>query len=333
MNKDHNPQLTSAEMAGVWGQYVNDTAARSVLAHFLMTVEDSQIRTVLELAFSSCKNHIEILQNLFEQENFPTPIGFSKKDVNLEAPRLFSDLFFLSYLKNMSILGMAASTLAIGLGARSDIVSFHKSVLADAVKLHKATKEVMMDKGVYVRPPYISTPDEVDFVSKQNFLGKLWGNQRPLTTIEMSHLFLNTESNVVGKQLMIAFAQVAKRKKVKEFLIRGKQIAEKHVNIFSQILLGDHSPAAMSWDYAVTDSTIPTFSDKLIMYHVTAMIAAGVGNYGTSIAISPRKDIGLKYSRLLMEISLYAEDGANIMIDHGWLEKPPHAPDRNQLVR
>ncbi|WLD94682.1 DUF3231 family protein [Alkalihalobacillus sp. AL-G] len=333
MDRDHDAQLTSAEMAGLWGQYINDTAARSVLAHFLMTVEDSQVRLVLELAFSSCKNHIEFLQGFFEQATFPIPVGFSKKDVNLQAPRLFSDLFYLSYLKNMSILGMTASTLAIGLAARSDVVSFHKKVLADAVKLHKAAKEVMMEKGVYVRPPYISTPDEVDFATKQSFLGKLWGDQRPLTTVEMTHLFLNIETNVVGKQMMVAFTQVAKRKKVKEFLVRGKEIAEKHVNIFSQIQLDDDIPATMSWDTAVTDSTVPTFSDKLIMFHVTAMIAAGIGNYGTAISVSPRKDIGIKYSRLLMEISLYAEDGANIMIDHGWLEKPPHAPDRNQLVK
>ncbi|WP_408009871.1 DUF3231 family protein [Pseudalkalibacillus sp. A8] len=331
-NGNHNTPLTSAEMAGLWGQYMNDSAARCVLAHFLMTVEDSQIRPVLEFAFSASKDHIEFLKELFEQETFPIPVGFSKKDVNLEAPRLFSDLFYLSYLKNMSILGMTASTLAIGLGARSDIVAFHKNVLSDAVKLHKMAKELMIEKGIYIRPPYISPQDKIDFVSNQDFLGKYIGDQRPLTTVEMSHLYLNIETNAVGKEMMVAFAQVAKQKKVKKYLLRGKEIAEKHVNVFSRILIDDDLPAAMNWDSSVTVSTVPTFSDKLIMFHVTAMNASGVGNYGTAIAVSPRKDIAFKYSRLLMEISLYAEDGANIMIDQGWLEKPPHTPDRNQLV-
>ena len=62
------------------------------------------------------------------------------------------------------------------------------------------------------------------------------------------------------------------------------------------------------------------------------MIAAGVGNYGMAMAASPRRDLGMRYASLIPEISLYAEDGANIMINHGWLEEPPQADDRDQLI-
>ena len=36
---------------------------------------------------------------------------------------------------------------------------------------------------------------------------------------------------------------------------------------------------------------------------------------------------------LIPEVSLYAEDGANIMIKHGWMEEPPQADDRNELIQ
>lgn len=330
---NHDTRLTSAEMAGLWGQYTNDTAAICVLSYFLANVKDEQTRSVLELALSSSEEHIEYLKELFEQEGFPTPIGFTKQDVQIDARPLFYDVFYLQYLKFMSILGMSASSLAVGLAARSDIVTFHKKVLSESVHLQKVVKGVLLDKGLYIRHPYISTPTEVDFVTKQSFLGSVFGGERPLTAVEISHLRLNIETNVIGKEMMIAFAQVAKRKEVKNYLIRGKQISNKHISIFSNILLDNDIPAAMTWDSTAAESTDRTFSDKLMMFHVTAMAAAGVGNYGTAIAASPRKDIGLKYSRLLMEIALYAEDGANIMIDHGWLEKPPQSPDRNQLAR
>ncbi|MEH7390053.1 DUF3231 family protein [Bacillus sp. JJ1503] len=39
-----------------------------------------------------------------------------------------------------------------------------------------------------------------------------------------------------------------------------------------------------------------------------------------ALAASQRKDLGFKYASLIPEISLYAEDGANIMIKHGWME-------------
>ena len=330
---NHDTRITSAEMAGLWGQYMSDSAAICVLTYFLEKVKDEQVRPVLELALRSSQEHVTYLKELFEQERFPTPIGFTKQDVQLDARPLFSDVFYLQYLQFMSVLGMSASTLAIGLASRSDVVAFHKKVLSGAVHLQKLVKKVLLDKGLYIRPPYISTPIDVDFVTKQSFLGSVVGGKRPLTAVEISHLFLNIETNLIGREMMIAFAQVAKRKEVKEYLIRGKQISTKQVTVFSDVLLDNDIPAAMTWDATATDSTDRTFSDKLIMFHVAAMAAAGVGNYGAAIAASPRKDIAIKYSRLFIEIALYAEDGANIMIDHGWLEKPPQIPDRNQLAR
>lgn len=89
----------------------------------------------------------------------------------------------------------------------------------------------------------------------------------------------------------------------------------------------------MSWDWGVIDTTATIFLDKLIMFHVSAMIAAGIGNFGMAMAASPRRDIGLKYASLIPGISLYAEDGANIMIKQGCLEEPPQADNREQLIK
>lgn len=89
----------------------------------------------------------------------------------------------------------------------------------------------------------------------------------------------------------------------------------------------------MSWDSAVLNTTENIFSDKLMMYNVAAMIAAGIGNFGMSLASSPRRDLGTKYASLIPEVSLYAEDGVNIMIKHGWMEEPPQAEDRDKLIQ
>jgi hypothetical protein len=120
---------------------------------------------------------------------------------------------------------------------------------------------------------------------------------------------------------------------VKEFLKSGMQIAKQHAYIFSQILMMEDLPAPMSWDWAVSDSITPVFSDKLMMFNVSSMIAAGIGNYGMAISTSPRRDIGLQYAALIPEISLYSEAGAKIMIKHGWMEEPPQADDRDGLIK
>lgn len=326
-------RLTSAEMTFLWTQYINDTATICVVSHFLENFEDDEVRPILEYALKGSKENVVFLKEFFKGEKFPVPVGFTEEDVNPAAPRIFSDTYTMMYLRNMSILAMAAAGVAIGLVTRPDVVSFFKNVLSTAVQLQDLTRELMLKQGTYVRPPYISTPDKVDFIKKQQFLSGFFGDIRPLTAHEITMLFNNVQTNAIGKTLIIGFAQTAQKQEVKEFFLRGQQIAQKHIDIFSNILKKENLPAPMSWDTAVTDSTKPVFSDKLMMFHVSAMIAAGIGNYGTSMSGSPRRDLGVKYASLIPEIALFAEDGANIMIKHGWLEEPPQSDDREHLIK
>jgi hypothetical protein len=68
------------------------------------------------------------------------------------------------------------------------------------------------------------------------------------------------------------------------------------------------------------------------MFHTTTLNAAGIAHYGRSLGLSPRHDLGVIYVRLTAEVSQFAEDGSNIMIENRWLEQPPQAIDRDQLA-
>lgn len=68
-------------------------------------------------------------------------------------------------------------------------------------------------------------------------------------------------------------------------------------------------------------------------FHTTMLIDSGIGNYGLSTAASPRRDLGVDYARFIIEVAQVAEDGANLMIDNGWLEQPPPSPDREDLEK
>lgn len=333
MEDKSNIRLTAAEMSSLWTQFINDTLAVCVNTYFLDKVEDHEVRPIIEGTLNTAKNNLSILSAIFIKEKFPIPIGFTDQDVHPQAPRLFSDTFVLMYLRQMSILAIAASSAALGLATRTDVVNLHKRVLNEGIELQDKTRELMLKQGTYVRPPYISTPDKVDFVEKQQFLAGFFGKRRAITSVEATHLFLNVQTNAVGKALITGFAQTAKTDDVKQYLLRGKKLSQKYIDLFTNLLIKEDLPAPMSWDSAVTDSTISVFSDKLIMFHITAMIAAGIGNFGMALAASPRRDIGLKYASLIPEISLYAEDGANIMIKHGWMEEPPQADDRDYLAK
>lgn len=327
-------RLTSAEMAALWTQYLNDTAVTCLLTHFLERVEDEEVQPIIEFTLSNLNKNISSMEQIFEKEGFPIPVGFTKEDVVPDAPRLFSDSFVLMYLRNLSILGMSTSAVSLGLMTRQDVVGFFKDNLSDMTELQDLTRELMLKQGTYIRPPFISVPDNVDFVEKQKFLAGFFTiDKRPLTAIEISHLFMNVQTNAIGKTLITGFAQVAKDKEVKQYLLRGKKMARDHLTTFSNFLFKDDLTAPMIWDTSVSDSTKTVFSDKLIMFHITGMIAVGIGNYGAAMAASPRRDTGAKYASMIPEVVHYAEDGANILIKNGWMEEPPMNDDRDQLVK
>ncbi|MEN6328205.1 MAG: DUF3231 family protein, partial [Syntrophomonas sp.] len=100
---------------------------------------------------------------------------------------------------------------------------------------------------------------------------------------------------------------------------------------FSSALQKENIPVPMYSGELVTDSTIPPFSDRLMMEHVVILGSIGVGNYATSVASSLRHDLSVDYTRLITEAANYGEDGINIMIENGWFEEPLRTIDRREL--
>lgn len=74
------------------------------------------------------------------------------------------------------------------------------------------------------------------------------------------------------------------------------------------------------------------FSDKLMMFHINAVMATTLADYGIALASSMRKDLGLLYASIVAEMALHIADGAKIMIKNGWMEKPPQASNRDELA-
>ncbi len=333
MESNHNAKLTSSELSLLWGHYQNDTLGICTISYLLKIVEDPEIKAILDYGLTLEKDHIKIIKETFTSEKIPIPIGFSEQDVNVNAPRLFSDIFILHYLANMGAIGLNNYSIALPNSSRKDIRDFYTACLNSSAELYNRSSDLLLKKGVMIRPPYIPYPEQVEFIQKQHFLSGWLGKTRQLTAIEISYLFFNLQRNVLGTALLTGFSQVTKSKEIREYLVRGAEISKHHSSVFVNFLNKDNLTAPVTWDSEPTISTISPFSDKLIMFHVAALSTSGIGYYGASLGMSPRRDIAAAYTRLIAEVGLHAEDGMNILINNGWLEKPPSSPDRSSLAR
>ena len=211
--------------------------------------------------------------------------------------------------------------------------SFFSKCLTATIELHNEATQLLLEKGLSLRHPSIPYPQKLEFVQKQSFVLEGLGRRGALTGTEVTQLHFNIQTNQLGTSIATAFSQVSESNKVRNYLLRGRDIAMKHIKVFSDYLENSSLPIPMSFDQEVADSTESPFSDKLMMFHFSLMIYAGVGNYGVSISESQRSDLVVDFSRLTAEILKFAEDGVNILIANKWLEQPPLAANRKDLVK
>jgi hypothetical protein len=235
-------------------------------------------------------------------------------------------------LKYVGKAGMSLYGIAVPLMVRPDVRDFFSSCLVSTVKLLNDVNDLLAAKGFLIKPPYIPVPKNIEFVKKQGYLNGFFGDVRPLNGLEITHLYDNVQNSTISSALLTGFSQAAKLDQVRNYFIRGKEIASKQVEVFSKLLHKDDLPAHPYLDHLVTDSTSSPFSDKLMLFHKLDMFAMRIRTYGNAMSFSARHDLAAAFGRFMIVVGNYVEDGANIMIDLGWLEEPPQAADRDELA-
>jgi hypothetical protein len=280
------------------------------------------------------KNHVQEITEFMIKENYPIPHGFTEKDdVNINAPRLFQDPLYLNYIYIMTLQGLTGYSLSVSTSIRSDLRKYYITCMTETMKLFDKTIDVMLTKGLYTRPPIISPPDSIDFVKHQSFLTGWLGERRPLNVLEIGDITFNMLKMQLHAALKLGFIQVAQSKEVRQYLTRGLDIANKQIKIFESVFQEEKLNSPISWQSMITNSTSMTFSDKYIMYQIQLSTQLSIAYYGSAMSVNSRRDIGSHYIRLILELLLFAEDGANLMIKNGWLEQPPTASDRESLAK
>ncbi|GIN62711.1 hypothetical protein J27TS8_27040 [Robertmurraya siralis] len=325
-------QLTTAEISALWLQYVGDSMAICMYKYFLRIVEDNEIKSIIKWSLRLAEKHIINIEEFLKNADFQIPIGFTENDVNLKAPRLFSDQFLLFYSYIMTIHGLTAYSLAITNSQRTDIQNYYFECLESSKDLFQKIIKLAETYPKYSPVPIVPSPNGTEFTSSTGFLSNLIGDKRPLNITEISNLFFNSKKTGFVRTLSLAFSQVAKTEDVRDFMLKNVKLANKDTESFNTILEQDHLPIPEKWDAEITSSTESPFSDKLMMFHAAFLVNTALSYYGASLGASLRTDIILNYKKVFNHAMQAGTICYNIMVKHGWLEKLPEAIDRDFLA-
>jgi hypothetical protein len=328
---NHNNRLTSPEITNLYTQYIQETVSICTGKHVLTIAEDPDIRSVFEFSLGLSENHLDRIREILNKENFPVPEGFTDKDVNLEAPPLFTDSFWLHYLHTMTNLGLSGYSLCFGNSIRQDMQDYYYQCNLDAMDVYKKCVGILLSKELYEKPPYFSIPKKVEYITNLGYMLDVIGKKRPLNSAEAGNIYFNLTKSRLAKAISLGFSQVTKNKDLRKFLETNIPDINKNFGIFSALLQAENLHVPQLLDTHVTNSTVAPFSDKLMAVIIGSLIQAAISYYGTALGASIRVDVighcELAIVGLLKQLTKFG----SVAINNGWLEGLPEANDRAEL--
>ena len=325
--------LTSGELGTLWMSYQIKSLMSEIIRVFSEKTQDKKAKKILDYHVKENEKLISEIKEIFNKEKTVIPKAFDKADVFDDAPILFDDIFHIMFLRIMMKINIGFNAVHLGMAYREDIRTFYENTIKNSQHSYGACTEYLTQQGVLAKPPYVTMPKEIEFIEEQKYMKGMFGNKRSLNTLEVAYIFQTIEVNIFGMQLMTGFAQVAKEKEVKEYFIRGKELAKKIISDFSNVLLDSDVQAPSTWAGKATDSVVPPFSDKIMMFCTNIMSSTSIGSTALGMTFSMRSDLPAKLAILAKDTLSFAREGGKIMIKHKWLEEPPQMEDRNVLAQ
>jgi len=317
-------KLSASELANLWKVYMIENLLIPIKIPMLNSCNDEEIKSIISLALEISKKYVQKIANLYKTINHAIPKGFPEQDhMNNHAPALFTDNFYLYYLNEMAKLGFRTLPQAIEQTENKQVLKIWYEAFEDYKELYTKSSELLTTRNLFPEPPKLPIPQKIDFIKDKQYLGNWVGKQRPLNAEEVLRVHGTAYRNEISKTLLTGLSKVTKDEEIKKYLERGIKNANQIIGDMHQILINENLEPPPPLHHEILDSTVSPYSEKLILVHVAQMGSGAIGIYGSDLASIFRKDIGLKFMKMIAEALLYGETGMDLLIKRGWIESPP----------
>ena len=109
--------------------------------------------------------------NIFNNEKAVIPIGFSEHDSIMEAPPIFDDIFHIMFLRQMMKLNLGYNAVYSAFSYMKEVNDVLKLNYDISNKYYMMTTNYLLGKGVLARPPYVTMPNQVEFIEDKKYMG------------------------------------------------------------------------------------------------------------------------------------------------------------------
>ncbi|AST91022.1 MULTISPECIES: DUF3231 family protein [Sutcliffiella] len=328
MHKSEVP-LTSTELSNIWAAYLMSNLIMKLTEYFSTTTDDEDIKIIVEKMFNASQQNIEKLTTFFMKEDFPTPIGFTERDVVKEASKVFSDTFILYFCHDITLLALTTYPSALSDCTRKDTRNYFHTALETTIQLQDETVELMLEKGIYLKPPQLTFEKKVEFVDSKKYLSKSLSEARALNAAEIANITRIIHRAYFSKMIFVTFNKLSNDEELKKHFGKGRDVIESTIDSLKEVLEEENVPISASGDYQIFDVEVSPFSDKLMLYFVNACLGMFCFTMiGQALNTTLRSDIILKLTNINNKMKKYYGESLFLTINKDWFEQPPQAVDR-----
>ncbi|MBE5100321.1 DUF3231 family protein [Priestia aryabhattai] len=332
--KDKNP-ISSSEVGTLWLTYQEKTMILRILEYFIEKSDDQQAKNIMGGLWQELSYYVTKIKKIFQEQGIAIPVGFSQEDVNLEAPKLYDNGFDIMFVRILKEISMGMYTLNMNMAYQDNVMEIYEGLTSTTQKIYRSSTLYLLEQGILTLPPKVTMPKSSEFIESKSYLNGFnpFNDKRALNDIELGYLHHGIETNNIGMQLITGFAQCAEDKEVKQYFVKGKELAKKQIKVFGDILLESDVQFSATSGSTVTTSKVAPFSQKLMMFCIYLLNGFGIVGSSFGTIFSLRKDVSMKTALIAKDIYFYADEGVKIMIKNGWLEEPPQMEDRPNLIK
>src|SRR5690625_8047124 len=118
---------------------------------FMQNVQDEEINTLMKDTLEEKVKRNENVKEILTKEVHSIPEGFTEGDVNLKAPRLFSDELYLDYILHTFQMEFYNYNWSMVTAVKLSIQQFYQEVMQDTMQLEMEAKELSKHKGLFIK--------------------------------------------------------------------------------------------------------------------------------------------------------------------------------------
>lgn len=151
--------------------------------------------------------------------------------------------------------------------------------LNSSIQLYDRTVAILLNKGIYWRPPTLPSSEVAESIQKPSYLNGWFGDTRPFNSIELANMYEIIDFLIVMEALCIGFAQTSDMDEAVELFQEGTTIIRKQYSRLFDILKENELPVPSTNSTEVLDSKERVFSDRIMVCHLAGLFGSLISQY------------------------------------------------------